>query len=257
MVWPAVCAGCGAADEPLCRPCAAAVRGGGLPAALAGTTVRGAPPTWAAAAYEGAVRRVVVAWKDRDRADLDRWLVPALTGSVLAALEQTERLAAPPAPAGATRASPGGRGHAGAPVLLVPVPSGGRAVRRRGRDVVAGLAVSTARELRRRGVPVVVAPVLRPSRRLRDQAGLDASGRAGNLARALVVDGPAAWAVPVRGAPPGAGAVGPVVVVDDVVTTGATLAEAARALRAAGAPVVAAAVLAAAQRRGDGEPGDG
>lgn len=256
VVWPAVCAGCGAPDEPLCRACATAVRGSGLPAALAGTTVRGAPPTWAATAYEGVVRRAVVAWKDRDRADLDRWLAQGLAASVLAALQQTELLA------GHLAGHAGGPGGRPTPVLLVPVPSRRRAVAQRGRDVVADLARSAARTLRRQGLPVVVAPVLRPARRLRDQAGLDAAGRAGNLERALVVAPPGRWSVaaPPRTGDPGAGEgpAGPaLVVVDDVVTTGATLAEAARALRSAGRPPLAAAVLAAAQRRGDGEPGDG
>ncbi|TNM68800.1 ComF family protein [Streptomyces sp. NP160] len=255
-VWPAVCAGCGAPDEAVCRACAAALRGRGLPPALAGTTVRGAPPTWAATAYEGAVRRLLVAWKERDRSDLDRWLAQGLAASVLAALEQTEHLSG---------AAAAGTVGGAAPVLLVPVPSRRRAVSRRGRDVVADLARCAARRLRQQGLPVVVAPLLRPARRLRDQSGLDASSRAGNLERALVaVDGRTRdpdhpWSRPGPG--PGGTArtslPAPVVVVDDVATTGATLAEAARALRAAGAPVVAAAVVAAAQRRGDGAPGDG
>ncbi|WP_146211093.1 ComF family protein [Quadrisphaera granulorum] len=229
----------------LCRTCATAVRGGGLPAALAGTTVRGAPPTWAATAYEGAVQRAVVAWKDRDRTDLSRWLGPALASSVLAALEQTEHLVPELlAPASSLSREASGPGRP-ASVLLVPVPSRRAAVARRGRDAVADLAAAAARGLRLQGLPVVAAPVLRPARRVRDQSGLDASGRAGNLRRALEV-GPAGPRLEGR----------VVVLVDDVVTTGATLAEAARVLREHACPAVAAAVVAAAQRRGGGVASD-
>ncbi|MDP9240748.1 MAG: ComF family protein, partial [Actinomycetota bacterium] len=79
-----------------------------------------------------------------------------------------------------------------------------------------------------------------------DSAGLDAGRRAANLAGAMVVRDlrlHGGWA-----------AVSPdgVVLVDDLVTTGATLAEAARALAVAGHPPRTAAVIAATERRSQG-----
>ena len=78
------------------------------------------------------------------------------------------------------------------------------------------------------------AALLVPARAVADQGGLGAQERAANLAGALRVRRP------LHGLP--------VVVVDDVVTTGATLVEAARALREGGAAVRGCAVLAATQR---------
>jgi predicted amidophosphoribosyltransferase len=123
-------------------------------------------------------------------------------------------------------------------VLLVPVPSSRAAVRARGQDHARRLAAAAAREL-----PGCRArPLLVPARAVADQSGLDSRQRAANLAGALRARQPL----------PGVR----VVVVDDVVTTGATLVEAARALRAAGADVRGAAVVAAtARRRGADRPG--
>jgi predicted amidophosphoribosyltransferase len=84
--------------------------------------------------------------------------------------------------------------------------------------------------------------VLRPLRRLADQSTLGHRERAANLAGAYAVCSGAA--AEVRGRP--------VVLVDDVVTTGATLAEAARVVRRKGGLVVGAATLAATQRRAAG-----
>jgi predicted amidophosphoribosyltransferase len=82
---------------------------------------------------------------------------------------------------------------------------------------------------------VLCVAALEHRRRVADQAGLSAADRAANLSGALQAR------FDLRGLR--------VIVVDDVVTTGATLAEAARALRAAGAEVTAAAVIAATARR--------
>jgi ComF family protein len=120
------------------------------------------------------------------------------------------------------------------PDVLVWVPSSRAAIRARGYDHARRLATRAARRL---GVPAVPALVL--ARRVADQSGLSADARAANLAGAFRADPRHARALAGRR----------VVVVDDVMTTGSTLAEAARALRAAGVTVTGGAVVAAGLRR--------
>ncbi|GAA4403590.1 hypothetical protein GCM10023147_45250 [Tsukamurella soli] len=117
-------------------------------------------------------------------------------------------------------------------IALVPAPAAGWAARRRGGDVVTAVCTEAARcaaPVRR----IAVYPALR-SAGVVDSVGLGAAARLGNIAGAVRVDG----ALP----PPGAA----VVLVDDVVTTGATLRESVRALAQAGVPVAAALTVAAA-----------
>jgi predicted amidophosphoribosyltransferase len=157
----------------------------------------------AAAAYENAVRAVLLAHKERGALPLSRALGRALAGAVRAGTGQVS--------------GPG-------PLLLVPVPSARRAVAARGHDPARRIALAAARELRRGGIPARVVPVLRQRRPVTDQSGLGALQRQANLAGALeVVAGGERLLAAER-----------VVLVDDLLTTGASLAEAARAVEAAG-----------------------
>jgi predicted amidophosphoribosyltransferase len=114
---------------------------------------------------------------------------------------------------------------------LVVLPTSAASMRRRGYRVPELL-------LRRAGRSPV--PALRAVRATRDQRSLDLAARRANVVGSLVARG-------VRGRR--------VIVIDDVVTTGATLAEAVRALRAAGAEVVGAATVAATPKQRPGATG--
>ncbi|MFD3875898.1 ComF family protein [Streptomyces sp. NPDC058623] len=215
LVLPVDCAGCGAARAVLCADCRGGLSGSGA-AEVRPASRRpgpsGLPVVYAAAPYEGAVRAVVLAHKERGALPL----AEPLGGALAAAVRRS------------------GAGRAGE-VVLVPAPSARRAVRARGHDPARRIALAASARLRRDGTAARVASVLRQRRPVADQAGLGARQRRENLSGALEVR--RGGAGPVDGAR--------IVLVDDVVTTGATLAEAARALREAGLRVEVAAVVAA------------
>lgn len=178
-----------------------------------------------------------MAFKDGERRDLKAVLVPMLSMAVQTALAEDRHLRA-------VLASGNG------PLFVVPVPSSGTAVRRRGDCPLELLARTCLAQMARSEGELIVAPALRLRRRVADQAHLDHRARAANLERAMEVQ--PRWRDSIRGVT--------CLLVDDVLTTGATLAEAARALRAGGAAHVAAATVAATQRRSrpaGGGAGDG
>ena len=228
LAVPVECGGCALPDTALCPWCRQRLAGPAVGVAAAVPV-----PVFACAPYAGPVSRVVIAWKDRGRLDLTAPLARALAGAVLATLDGF-----PP---------PGRAAHQG-PVLLVPVPSSARARRARGADVAALLAARAAREVRVTGGAARVARVLRQRRRVSDQAGLGAGARARNVAGAFAVRR-GFGAGSVRRLPRGA----LVVVVDDVVTTGASAAEACRMLRREGAVVLGVAAVAWTPLRRDAD----
>lgn len=175
--------------------------------------------------YAPPLRALVVDHKEHGRLALARPLGRLLATAVL----------------DAWRAS---RGSAWPPVLqLVPVPSHPAVVRSRGHDPLLRVSRASAAALRRDGARAGVVPLLRVAARPGDQAGLDAQERARNVHGRFEVR------TPRRGADrPALGRV-PVVLVDDVITTGATLREAQRALAEAGIVPIGAATVAATRRR--------
>lgn len=167
--------------------------------------VRGhAVPTVAAGEHTDLLRDVIVAWKEENHATLLAPLAHLLAASIAALPLE-------------------------GPMTLVPVPTSRRSRRSRGADLVREAAVTASELLRPLGVEADVRPVLSIVRRTADQSGLDAAQRAANLRGAY-------------SARPGT--LPNLVVVDDIVTTGATIGEAVRALRAAGHRPIAAAVVA-------------
>lgn len=217
LVLPGECGGCGAPRAVLCGPCRAALVGTGACRVRPDPEPPGLPEVYAAAPYADEVRAALLAHKERGALALAGPLGVALAGAVRAGLGGLSDSAVP-AHLPATGRSAGSR----APVLLVPVPSGRRAIRARGHDPARRIALAAAGELRRCRVAARVLPVLRQRRAVADQSGLNSRQRMENLAGALAV------------VPAGAGLLsgGPVVLVDDLMTTGASLAEAARAVRA-------------------------
>ncbi len=155
-----------------------------------------------------------------------------VSAGVLRALKEEGRTSLARPLAGALREAAGaaagsrGAGAGARSIVFVPVPTSRAAYRRRGFRVVDLVA-------RRAGLPLARLLVIR--RGTADQRSLGRTARRRNVAGSLRARNAAAMRV---------------VIIDDVVTTGATLDEAARALRAAGAVVLGAATIAATPRLG-------
>lgn len=180
-------------------------------------TTPGGLAVWAALPYQGVAARCIRRLKEEGMTLLARPLGRAMRGALM-------------------EAAAGG-------AIVVPVPTSRAAFRRRGYRVPELL-------VRRAGLHTT--PMLRTTRRTHDQRDLGRSERARNAAGSMRVRGSAVAAL---ASGPACGA--EVVLVDDVITTGATLDEAARVLRDAGARVVGAVALAHTPRRRDTAQGSG
>ena len=223
LVLPAACAGCEADRVPLrygvCGGCAAlleALR----PFRTAPTPPPpGFPACVAVGAYQGPLRGVLLAYKERGRHRLGPPL-GTLLATAVAAVAPARR-----------------------PVTLVPVPSTAAAARERNGDHMARLAAQAVRRLRAAGWEAGLSRPLEALPRP-DSASLTVAGRRAAAESSLRIR---SRRIGFSRHP--ARIEGTLVVVDDVVTTGATLAAVTRRLEEAEMQVAGAAVLAATQLR--------
>jgi predicted amidophosphoribosyltransferase len=174
-------------------------------------------PVWAPVAYAGPARDLVRALKFRGATAVADAMAAQMAASAPA------RLLGERAEVAADRAEVGAARAASAPVL-VPVPLHRRRLRRRGYNQAGLIADALAQR-----VGLEVADCLARSGSAATQVGRDRSERRAGPAGSVEFRGP----VPDR-----------VVLVDDVATTGATLAACAAVARAAGACGVTALVFA-------------
>jgi ComF family protein len=225
LLYPPVCAACGAETEGaggLCADCFRAMpfvsgpvcdRCGAPSLAQACDACLHAPPAWgrgrAAALYEGPARRAVLSLKHGDRLDVAAVAAPWLLRAGRELLAQAD--------------------------LVAPVPLHWTRLARRRFNQSAELARALTRLAGR--ADAFAPDLLTRRRRTPSQEGRTRAGRHLNVAGAFAVRRP------VTGMR--------VLLVDDVMTTGATLSACAEALTAAGASGVDALALARVARAGD------
>lgn len=208
LLFARACVGCRTAGQWWCAQCDRSL----THEPFAPVTVprpAGLPRVVSALDYDGPVRRLILARKTLGIRALDDPLGRALASAVIGVVANR-------------------RG----PIALVPVPSSRSTARARGEQVMSNVAARAALALRERGLRVVVLSGLSSRGSRSAQKSLSSAERLRNVSgtftgRGLASDTPA------------------VVVVDDVITTGATLADACRAVRSGDVRLLGAATVAA------------
>ena len=210
LILPLECGGCGAPSTRWCDACATELSVAAEQPHVVNPRIDPQVPGFALGRYVGARRQAILAIKEHGRGDLVAPLARALAVGVHRLLTW---------------------GMVETPLSIVPAPTRRSAARRRGGDPVARLARAAVG-----GHPgVAVVPALRLKALARDSVGLGTSARERNIAGRVLMCGQ-----------PPRGIFGEVVLVDDIVTTGATARESVHTLRAAGIRVAAVLSIAAA-----------
>ncbi len=205
LILPLECGGCGAPATRWCDACAKELSVDAGHPVVVNPRIDPQVPVFALGRYAGVRRQAILAMKEHGRTDLVARFASALAVGVHRLLVW---------------------GMVETPLTIVPAPTRRSAARRRGGDPVTKVAAAAVA-----GHPdIAVVRALRMRALARDSVGLTTSARERNVAGRVLL----------RGAPPGT----EVVVVDDIVTTGATARESVRVLQDAGARVAAVLTIA-------------
>ena len=103
------------------------------------------------------------------------------------------------------------------PINLVTIPSQLSAIRRRGRDHIKDLVQEVITQLNEQNIDAIYLPILKPMKKSKDQSNLNGLERKENMSNAFIV----------KSSPISQSAV---ILIDDLVTTGASIQEGVRAL---------------------------
>jgi predicted amidophosphoribosyltransferase len=126
--------------------------------------------------------------------------------------------------------------HRYGPATLVPIPSRKSATRKRGRNFLQEITVEAADKI---DLPYQF--LLSHNRKVRDQSNLNLLARSQNVSGSFSLSREVSADIPLGNSRP------KIIVIDDLITTGATLGEAFRALRAGGFSVLGAVTSCTAQ----------
>ena len=208
LVLPLECGGCGAPSTRWCEACTRELALGPDAPRVVSPRIDPQVPVFALGRYAGARRQAIIAMKERGRTDLSSPLAQALALGLHRLLSW---------------------GLLDLPLMVIPAPTRRSAARRRGGDPVTRMAtLATA------GHPHIgVVRALRMKALTRDSAGLGSAARERNIAGRVRLTG----RLPANAE---------VLLIDDIVTTGATACESVRILQSAGARVSAVLAVAAA-----------
>ncbi|SBS76662.1 Phosphoribosyltransferase [uncultured Mycobacterium sp.] len=204
LVLPLECGGCGAPSTTWCDACAAALKVHTDEPHLVTPRIDPGVPVFALGHYAGPRRQAIVALKEHGRRDL----VAPLARALALGIHQLVCW-----------------GILDTPFTIVPAPTRALAARRRGGDPVTRIAQRATHN----HPDIAVVRTLRTRALVRDSVGLTSTDRERNLAGRIKLTRSVS---------------GGVLLVDDIVTTGATAREAVRMLQRAGANVTAVLTLA-------------